>query len=87
MTRASIFLDHHGSRLYLSEVDGRIQVTIEVGDEQATTSLDRDDVDLIREWLASPDAALDSDGVRFPNAFERRVEKYNQAMRRALGRD
>lgn len=87
MTRPTIFLDHRGSCLYLAEVDGHIQLTVEVGDEQATIGLDRDDVELVREWLASPDAGLNSDGTKFTNAFERRVEKYNQAMRRALGRD
>lgn len=87
MTRPTIFLNCGGSRLYLSEVEGYVQLIVEDGDEQALASLDGDDVALIREWLASPDTALDSDGVRFSNAFERRVERYNAAMRRALRRD
>ena len=89
MTRPTIILDFHGTRthLYLSEADGQIHVTLVNPDEAIAVSLDPEDVALVREWLASPDAGLNSDGTRFTNAFERRVEKYNEALRRALRRD
>lgn len=87
MTRPTTFLDCGGTRLFLFEVDGQIHISLVNPYDEITVQLDGDDVALIREWLASPDTALDSDGVRFSNAFERRVERYNVALRRALRRD